>query len=204
MPDAEMELPYEGAKEMILVDDVDDQEFLCKLVESMWKELPDKKKRNKNRKMPSTHTKKCMESEQNLERIGKEIEETEQSRRKIRFFIMLWFSSQTDILLRIYNQKRIIAVTFFLIWKIIEIMPIFGSSLQIKRDKINCGTRLEEKCGMIKEGLIGKRESKELCWNLDMSYYWLAYKSAVPITTLMHIIDGSYEKSGRLYAHEDL
>ncbi len=45
MPDAEMELPYEGAKEMILVDDVDDREFLCKLVESMWKELPDKKKK---------------------------------------------------------------------------------------------------------------------------------------------------------------
>ncbi len=105
------------------------------------------------------------------------------------------FSSQTDILLRIYNQKRIIAVTFFLIWKIIEIMPIFGSSLQIKRDKINCSTRLEEKCGMIKEGLIGKR-IKELCWNLDMSYYWLAYKSAVPITTLMHIIDGSTKNPG--------
>ena len=28
MPDADMELPYEGAKEMILVDDVDDMEFL--------------------------------------------------------------------------------------------------------------------------------------------------------------------------------
>ncbi len=42
MPDAEKELPYEGAKEMILVDDVDNQEFLCKLVESMWEELPDK------------------------------------------------------------------------------------------------------------------------------------------------------------------
>lgn len=45
MPDAEMELPYEGAKEMILVDDVDDREFLCKLVESMWEELPEKKKK---------------------------------------------------------------------------------------------------------------------------------------------------------------
>ena len=45
MPDAEMELPYEGAKEMILVDDVDNREFLCKLVESMWEELPDKKKK---------------------------------------------------------------------------------------------------------------------------------------------------------------
>ena len=40
MPDATMELPYDGAKEMILVDDVDNREFLCKLVESMWEELP--------------------------------------------------------------------------------------------------------------------------------------------------------------------
>ena len=39
MPDAEMELPYNGAKEMILVDNVDDRQFLCVLVESMWEEL---------------------------------------------------------------------------------------------------------------------------------------------------------------------
>ena len=45
MPDAERELPYEGAKEMILVDDVDNREFLCKLVACMWEELPDKKKK---------------------------------------------------------------------------------------------------------------------------------------------------------------
>lgn len=45
MPDAERELPYEGAKEMILVDDVDNREFLSKLVESMWEELPEKKKK---------------------------------------------------------------------------------------------------------------------------------------------------------------
>ena len=36
MPDADMELPYEGAKEMILVDDVDNREFLRKLVEAMY------------------------------------------------------------------------------------------------------------------------------------------------------------------------
>ena len=40
-----MELPYDGAKEMILVDDVDNRQFLCKLVGSMWKELPEKKKK---------------------------------------------------------------------------------------------------------------------------------------------------------------
>ena len=44
MPDAELELPYDGAKEMLLVDDVDNREFLCKL-QSMWEELPEKKKK---------------------------------------------------------------------------------------------------------------------------------------------------------------
>ena len=43
MPDAEMEPPYDGAKKMILVDDVDNRQFLCELVESMWEELPEKK-----------------------------------------------------------------------------------------------------------------------------------------------------------------
>ena len=45
MPDAEMELPYEGAKEMILVDDVDNREFLRKLVEAMCEDLPAPKKK---------------------------------------------------------------------------------------------------------------------------------------------------------------
>jgi TfoX/Sxy family transcriptional regulator of competence genes len=45
MPDAVMELPYDGAKEMILVDDIDNSEFLCRLVRSMWEELPEKKKK---------------------------------------------------------------------------------------------------------------------------------------------------------------
>ncbi len=44
LPHATMELPYEGAKEMILVDDVDNMEVLCELVRSMWEELPEKKK----------------------------------------------------------------------------------------------------------------------------------------------------------------
>jgi TfoX/Sxy family transcriptional regulator of competence genes len=44
MPDAARQLPYEGAKEMLLVDDVDNREFLCGLVEAIWDELPDKKK----------------------------------------------------------------------------------------------------------------------------------------------------------------
>ena len=45
MPDASMEFPYEGAKEMVLVDDVDNREFLRELIESMWEELPEKKKK---------------------------------------------------------------------------------------------------------------------------------------------------------------
>lgn len=44
MPDAVWELPYDGAKEMLLVDNMDDREFLCELVQSMWEELPEKKK----------------------------------------------------------------------------------------------------------------------------------------------------------------
>ncbi len=45
MPDASMELPYDGAKEMIQVDDVDNREFLCELVEAMYEELPAPKKK---------------------------------------------------------------------------------------------------------------------------------------------------------------
>ena len=40
VPGAEMELPYEGAKEMLLVDDVDNREFLCELVRRIWDDLP--------------------------------------------------------------------------------------------------------------------------------------------------------------------
>lgn len=44
MPNAEMELPYDGAKKMLLVDDVDNKEFLRKLLEAMYEELPATKK----------------------------------------------------------------------------------------------------------------------------------------------------------------
>lgn len=44
MPNAEMELPYDGAKKMLLVDDVDNKEFLRKLLEAMYEELPAMKK----------------------------------------------------------------------------------------------------------------------------------------------------------------
>ena len=45
MPDADLELPYEGAKEMLLVDDVDNKEFLRELLEAMYDELPEPKKK---------------------------------------------------------------------------------------------------------------------------------------------------------------
>ena len=45
MPNATYELPYEGAKKMLLVDDVDSKEFLSKLVEAMYSELPAQKKK---------------------------------------------------------------------------------------------------------------------------------------------------------------
>ena len=45
MPDADLELPYDGAKEMLLVEDVDDSEFLKKLVCSVAGDLPAPKKR---------------------------------------------------------------------------------------------------------------------------------------------------------------
>ena len=44
MPNAEMELPYEGAKEMLLVDDLENKEFLRKLLEAMYEDLPALKK----------------------------------------------------------------------------------------------------------------------------------------------------------------
>ena len=40
MPEARFELPYEGAKEMLLVDNVENKEFLKELLEAMYEELP--------------------------------------------------------------------------------------------------------------------------------------------------------------------
>lgn len=44
MPEAHRELPYEGAKEMLLVEDVEDRDLLNKLFEAMFEELPEPKK----------------------------------------------------------------------------------------------------------------------------------------------------------------
>lgn len=45
MPDADLELPYEGAKEMLMVDEVDNKEFLKELFDAMYPELPAPKKK---------------------------------------------------------------------------------------------------------------------------------------------------------------
>ena len=47
MPDAKYELPYEGAKEMLLVDNVDNRKYLTNLFEVMLDELPVPKVRKK-------------------------------------------------------------------------------------------------------------------------------------------------------------
>ncbi len=47
MPDADRELPYEGAKEMLLVDNVDNRDFLTELVTAMYDELPAPKPKKK-------------------------------------------------------------------------------------------------------------------------------------------------------------
>lgn len=50
MPEATYELPYEGAKEMILVDELENKDFLAQLFEAMYDELPaPKPKKNKKR-----------------------------------------------------------------------------------------------------------------------------------------------------------
>ena len=45
MPEAGLELPYEGAKEMLLVDNVENKEFLRDLLEAMYNDLPAVKKK---------------------------------------------------------------------------------------------------------------------------------------------------------------
>lgn len=47
MTNAEYELPYDGAKEMLLVDDVDNREYLARLFETMYDELPVPKPKKK-------------------------------------------------------------------------------------------------------------------------------------------------------------
>lgn len=45
MPTATYELPYDGAKKMLSVDDIDNREFICNLFMAMYEELPEPKKK---------------------------------------------------------------------------------------------------------------------------------------------------------------
>lgn len=47
MSTATYELPYEGAKKMLLVDDVDNTEFLAGLFNAMYNEIPTMKNKDK-------------------------------------------------------------------------------------------------------------------------------------------------------------
>ena len=47
MPEADREIPYEGAKEMLLVSNVDSREFLAELLAAMYGELPPPKRKKK-------------------------------------------------------------------------------------------------------------------------------------------------------------
>ena len=48
-PDAALELPYEGGKEMIAIDDLEDQTLIYKLLNGMAAELPAPKKKIKDK-----------------------------------------------------------------------------------------------------------------------------------------------------------
>ena len=51
MPDADYEMPYPGAKAMLLVDNVENRDFLCELLTAMYGELPrPKKKKNTSKR----------------------------------------------------------------------------------------------------------------------------------------------------------
>ncbi len=45
MPHAPLEAPYPGAKELLLVEELDDRAFLCGLLDAMLPELPAAKKK---------------------------------------------------------------------------------------------------------------------------------------------------------------
>ncbi|MDE7082616.1 MAG: competence protein TfoX [Clostridia bacterium] len=50
LPDAEYQPPYEGAKPLILVENIDDGEFLRELFEKTYAELPEPKPKKKVQK----------------------------------------------------------------------------------------------------------------------------------------------------------
>lgn len=49
MPEVIWQLPYQGAKEMLLVENIDDRQFLEDLLNAMYDELPMPKKKSKKK-----------------------------------------------------------------------------------------------------------------------------------------------------------
>ena len=56
MPTATYELPYERAKEMLLVENVDSREYLAGLFNAMYDELPVHKANNKKKSLNNLYT----------------------------------------------------------------------------------------------------------------------------------------------------
>jgi hypothetical protein len=50
LPDAPLEPPYEGAKDMVLIEDIDDRNFLTSLFETMYEELPEPKRKKRKKR----------------------------------------------------------------------------------------------------------------------------------------------------------
>lgn len=48
LPQARQELPYDGAKPMLLVENMEDRDFLAQLLEAMYFQLPEPKKKKSN------------------------------------------------------------------------------------------------------------------------------------------------------------
>ena len=71
MPATTYELPYDGAKEMLLVEDVDNKEFLAGLFNAMYDELPVHKSNNKKK---SLNDQSIIVGQLDLKDIGKKTE----------------------------------------------------------------------------------------------------------------------------------
>ena len=56
IPDGTLEPPYAGAKDMLLVEDVDSAAYLKGLFEAIYEELPEPKKKQKREKSPAKKT----------------------------------------------------------------------------------------------------------------------------------------------------
>lgn len=54
LPDCRLELPYEGAKPMVAVDDVDNSDLLCRIIEAVCDALPKPKPKRSKPLSPKT------------------------------------------------------------------------------------------------------------------------------------------------------